>query len=77
MQLYRTDFVCVMTNYNTSLLLFRHWGSKGIITLDPPLCSKFVPEWIVLLVYGLADYFWIVRLHNVGSKGIITLDPPI
>ena len=29
--------VCVMTNYNTSLLSFRHCGAKGIITLDPPL----------------------------------------
>ena len=42
---FRTNFVCVMTNHNTSLLLFRYCGAKGIITLDPPpLCSKFVPR---------------------------------
>ena len=44
LQLYCTDFVYVMTNYNTLLLLFQHCGTKGIITLDPPLCAKFVPR---------------------------------
>ena len=63
--------------FNLCIVRLCIFGSKGIITLDPPLWSKFVPEWIGLLMYGLADYFWIVRLHNVGSKGIITLDPPI
>ena len=55
----------------------KSFGTKGIITLDPLLCAKFVPEWIVLIVCGLVDCIWIVRLHNFGTKGIITLDPPL
>ena len=45
-----------------------YFGTKGIITLDPPFVPSLCHEWIELIVCGLVDWIGIVRLHNFGMR---------
>ena len=68
--------VCGLAERLNAYFWMKLVAQRGTIT-QTPLCAKFVPEWRMLIVCGLADCIWIVRLHNFGTKGIITPDPPL